>query len=216
MIITIDGPTASGKSTIAYLLAQQLSAFYINSGLLFRAVGYVSLSNPAAVESETMTHFFEEHVRYIYTPETNAELLYDTNNITPFLKTAEIDYAASIVAMHPFVRQAVLTYQRTLADDHSTVVADGRDCGVVVFPQAEYKLYITASLDVRAYRWHLSQKNSSFTLEQCKEIVDQRDKRDAHRPVSPLRPADDALIIDTSHMTVEQVITSIVELLKKP
>ena len=214
MIITIDGPTASGKSTIAQLLAEQLSALYINSGLLFRAVAYILQSRGYDVtyfnSHESIAALInDESVRYEYTPGTGVRISFEEKDITPFLKTPDIDRAASLIATQPSVRQALLNYQRKLADDFDAV-ADGRDCGTVVFPEADYKFYITADLRARAMRWqrtHNDHKNLS--LEEIEKIIAQRDKRDSSREIAPLKPAHDALIIDTSNMTIQEVLNTL-------
>ena len=112
-------------------------------------------------------------MRYNFTQTEGAVIYYYDENITPHLKTADIDLASSIVAMQPFVRQEILSYERTLADDHN-VIADGRDCGTVIFPHAQYKFFITANPDVRADRWQRDQRKvgEEFSLEECKRVVD--------------------------------------------
>ncbi len=226
MIITIDGPTASGKSTIAYQVAEQRAALYINSGLLFRAIGYLALKEDISLSTDLSTHdgalsrllerlFNQGELTYRYTKETGPQIFSVHESITPHLKTVEIDTAASIVALNPLVRQTVLDYQRKLANDFS-VVADGRDCGTIVFPHATYKFYITASLEVRAARWQQNPHNKHFTLEECIAIVKERDARDSARSLAPLKPADDAFIIDTSHMSVAEVLDTIFEIVDPP
>ncbi len=214
MIITIDGPTASGKSTIAQLLAEQLSALYINSGLLFRAVAYILQSRGFDMtylnSHESIAALFSnESIRYKYTPGTGAHIFFEHTDITPFLTTPDIDRAASLIATQPSVRQALLDYQRKLADDFD-VVADGRDCGTVVFPEADYKFYITADLRIRAMRWQRAHKNhKNLNLEEVEKIIAQRDKRDSNREIAPLKPAYDSFIIDTSHMTIQEVLNTL-------
>lgn len=221
MIITIDGPTASGKSTIAQLLAQQQDYLYINSGLLYRAVAYVLIQKKLPIDAHSHLARIEVDllfpaITYHYHRDKGASILWNNKNITHLLKTAEIDLAASIVALQPLIRQEILEYERTLADEFN-VIADGRDCGTVIFPQAEHKFFITASLNVRAERWQRDQRNAGkeFSLEAAKSIVEERDRRDAERSISPMKPADDALIIDTSSMTIQDVLTKLITIIGK-
>jgi cytidylate kinase len=220
MIITIDGPTASGKSTIAKLLAEQLDVMYINSGLMYRATAYVlrqkkiPISHDKHLSKGQVTALFQE-IEYSYTKDKGPILRWNGQAITHLLKTADIDLASSVVALQPIVRQDILDYERRLADAQD-VIADGRDCGTVIFPQAEHKFYITASLEVRALRWQRDQlkEGKQFTLDECMQIVGERDRRDAEREISPMKPADDALIIDTSTMTVQDVITELITIIQ--
>ncbi len=219
MIITIDGPTASGKSTIARLLAEQQDIMYINSGLIYRAAAYVLTHNGTPLThhhhlSKDEVDALFTRIRYSYSKLHGALIHWHDKNITHLLKTAEIDLAASIVAIQPLVRQEILEYERRLADDHD-VIADGRDCGTVIFPQAKYKFYITASLAIRAERWRRDQLKTGklFSLEESTAIVEERDRRDAERAISPMKPADDALIIDTSCMTIQEVLTELITII---
>lgn len=233
MIITIDGPTASGKSTAARLLAEQLSFMHINSGLLYRALAYV-LYNDIAEHHKNMnitifeTILAEDHAylgiqnvekickkfTYTFTAGRGSDIIFNGKSITHLLKTPEIDQAASIASTHASTRQALLDYQRTLANDYN-IIADGRDCGTVVFPHADYKFFLTASLDVRVARHQgstlyqgkaLDPFKSHLSFEQAKKAVAERDARDSHRSLAPLKPAPDGYIIDSSNMTVQEVI----------
>lgn len=267
MIITIDGPTASGKSTVARLLAEQLGYMHINSGLLFRALAYILLKHAEKYEVLPKKHVTHEHekvsifkkiitqypelldvqsienliaeekLHYRFVKDKGAEVFIKHEHITPYLKSPLIDETASIIATHASVRQILLDYQRTLADEHN-VVADGRDCSTVVFPNADYKFFLTASLDVRAQRWAgsltLHPRNSrsqesafnaagrqmhpgsnQLSLAECKQIVAARDERDSTREIAPLKQASDAYIIDSSKMTVQEVISEMTNVIGK-
>ncbi len=146
MIVTIDGPTASGKSTVARLLAEQLAGLYINSGLLFRAVGYAIRCKGLSPEedfSEQEIENFVNAINYSSTPE-GIQIAYQGTIITPHLKTALIDKYASVLGTNKKIREALTTYQQKLARSQDIVVADGRDAGTVVFPDAELKFFLTA------------------------------------------------------------------------
>lgn len=221
MIITIDGPTASGKSTIARMLAEQQDIMYINSGLLYRAAAYVLKHNGTPVShhkhlTQTEVDALFTSIHYTYTKEKGPIVRWHDTVITHLLKTAEIDLAASVVAVQPLVRQEILEYERKLAYQHD-VVADGRDCGTVIFPHAEHKFFITGSLEIRAERWRRDQAlaGKQFSLQESMKIVDERDRRDREREISPMVPADDALIIDTSHMTIQEVLIELITLVKQ-
>ena len=247
MIITIDGPSASGKSTIAGLLAQQRGWMHLNSGLLFRAVAYIfikrshklaatdhdshhsrglDISNlktmivhhPELLSTQSLEKMItDEKLHYRFVKDKGAEVLINHEQITPFLKTPEIDAAASIIATHASVRQVLLDFQHKLCD-HNNVIADGRDCGTVVFPHAQYKFFLTASLEVRAARHgcHLGPDQQKLSFEECLRLVSQRDERDSKRSVAPLQPANDAYVIDSSHMSVQDVIDEIIDVIGMP
>ena len=207
MIITIDGPVASGKSTVARLLAKKLNYQYLNTGLMFRAVAYLLYIKNQTLNLSELT--------YTYTPDTGAQMLYQDHNITPLLKTPEMDQLASQVATQPEVRTALLEYQQQLAQEHD-VVAEGRDTGTVVFPNAEYMFFITASLAIRAERWQgfQHQKGNEYSLAESKEIIKERDSRDEQRDVAPLVIPESAHEIDTSDMTIEQAVDACLKIIQ--
>ncbi len=220
MIVTIDGPTASGKSTVARELAKRLGITYINSGLLFRALAYLAETKHLTLNSESLNHILtlgkESILRYCYTQEQGAQVFYQDEDITPLLKTPSMDQLASKIALDPQVREVIALYQQKLAQTHS-VIAEGRDCGTVIFPQADYKFYITASLDVRAQRWQKDQekKGAHYTLKESKHFVEERDTRDSERSLAPLAIPVGAQVIDTSTMTIGQVIDTCLAFIKQ-
>lgn len=211
MIITIDGPAASGKSTVAQLIAQKLDCYYLNSGLLYRALAYIihdqgmqsedyaQVSQGALLDMLDPTCF-----SYCYTYGSVA-IIYKQQDITTYLKSATIDHLASALSSLKEVRAALLEYQRAFARDHC-LVTDGRDCGTVVFPQADYKFFLTASVEVRAMRWQKEQahKGIALSLQESKQSILTRDHRDMTRVLSPLMAAPDAYSIDNSYLTQEQ------------
>ncbi len=209
MIITIDGPVASGKSTIAELLAKKRGYLYLNTGLLFRAVAYLLYIKNQTLNLSALT--------YTYTKDNGAQILYKDHNITPLLKTPEMDQLASQVATQKEVREALLVYQRQVAKEHN-VVAEGRDTGTVVFPHADYKFYITASLEERAKRWQAYQliRRNNYTLEDSIAMVNERDTRDEQRNVAPLRIPTGAHVIDTSDMTIDDAVNACQLIINKP
>jgi cytidylate kinase len=212
MIITIDGPTASGKSTIARLLAQELHIFYLSSGLLYRALAYVlmmkkrydyhKLSNPSIDDIDAVFN----QLYYDHDKDHKERMLYHHEDIFEYLKSAMVDQGASIVSTHAYVRNQANNFQRRVAQKRSIVV-DGRDTGSVVFPDADYKFFLTAMLEIRAVRWQIFQqkKGIMYTLEQACAQVQERDERDTKRIVDPLCIPEKAVIVDSSYLSEQQI-----------
>jgi len=223
IVITIDGPVASGKSTVALALANRLSFYYLYSGLLYRFIAYyfthvqrMSEHQLKDISFDMVTKLFSDTAfEYRYTPLHGAEILYKGENFTKYLKGAAVDRLASIVSVKQGVREALMNFQRTLAAKHN-LIADGRDCGTVVFPTACYKFFLTASEEVRARRWQRDQMRLSniFTLEESMRIIADRDKRDTTRELSPLKKAEDAIEIDSSTLTLGETIDTILGYIK--
>ncbi len=221
MIITIDGPTASGKSTAAHALAKKLGFYYIDSGLFYRALGYLLVTRAAYTVAdlnsikESDIQLYMSRCRYIY-DQTGAHILYEDADITPFLKTKDVDVYASLIGGTPQVRIGLEEHMRVLARDQNLVI-DGRDTGSIIFPQADYKFFLTASLAVRAARWLVDQgkKGIVVTLLQAEESVSARDERDTSRPVAPLCIPKGAHVIDSSTFTQEQTIEAFLKIIQK-
>lgn len=224
MIITFDGPSASGKSTIAQLLARDLSIMYLNTGLLYRAFAYClvhecsySVTMLASPELSDIAFVAgSSFIRYDYDAQHGALLYYNNVNIADELKKPEVDQWASIVSAHPSVRKALLSLQRDLGVQRDLVV-EGRDCGTVVFPHADHKFFITASLETRARRWQVDQqtRKKSVSYDDAYSALCERDARDSNRPVAPLIMPSDAHIIDTTHMELSDVLALIKSYVKK-
>lgn len=222
MIITIDGPTASGKSTIASLVAEKLGFYYISSGILFRALAYIlSCENKYSpdfsnVKESDLSFYSGDRIVYHYCPNAGAQVFFDCNDITPFLKTSVIDRYASLIAVNPHVRKQLLKLQHTIAQKHNVVV-EGRDSGSVVFPHADIKFFLTASVRVRARRWKHDQEkhHKKFTLAQAIKHISERDMRDQSRAIAPLIIPPDAIIIDNSDMTLPETLQVIIAAIKK-
>lgn len=218
MIITIDGPTASGKSTVARLLAKKLAFFYINSGLFFRAVGYILINNYVYSledlykpnENDIDEIMVPDRFVYSYDDKFQERIYFDQQDITPWLKNSYIDKAASVVSIHEFLREHLNNMQRRLAQNLNIVI-DGRDSGTVVFPQAEIKIYLTATNQVRAQRWQQDQqrKGNKVEIDEALKIIQERDERDSSRECAPLRIAHDALVIDNSLLNKEETLERI-------
>lgn len=224
MIITIDGPSASGKSTVARELARRLGIYYLNTGMLYRALGYllihhcnyneINLVNPQ--EADVAVCLKHKNLIYSYDVDGKVHIFFQGLDITPHLKTSEIDRAASLVSAQPIARVKLLEFQRSFAEKHD-LVAEGRDVGSVVFPEAQIKFYLTASIEVRATHWRADRARSGeqFTLAESIEKLAARDKRDLERAVSPLVVPGGAYIVDSSHLTKEETVEHLFEIVQK-
>lgn len=219
MIITIDGPVASGKSTVACQLAQELGFFYLYTGFLYRGLAYVlvhdycyndvQLRDVREEDLDAIVHYRTSDKRifeYKY-EEGAAKIFYKGKDISPFLKTKEIDNYSSLISAQPLVRHAVLEYQVRMGHEYN-LVAEGRDVGTVVFPDANYKFFLTASVDVRAQRWQEMQKKlgADYSFQESKAAIMERDRRDQDRKASPLKAAKDAIVIDCSNISIDEVV----------
>lgn len=217
MIITIDGPTASGKSTVARAVAHRLSIYYLCSGLLFRGLAYILLRDKKYTletialckRSDAVLMLNPLLFEYDY-QDGKERIIFNSNDITPQLKNSVIDQASSLLSTNAYVRPLLIEYQRNIAERRS-LVADGRDTGSVVFPQADYKFFLTASLQKRASRWQKDQekRGTVFTLQQAIDKVNERDMRDSQRAIAPLVVPQDAIVIDSTNLSVEDVVNKI-------
>lgn len=216
MIITIDGPVASGKSAAAQLLAQHIGFYHLSSGLLFRALAYI-LTEHAGYREATLYSpassdiaYYLDPTRFICTFDEAGKfhIFFEGDDIVPLLKQKEIDQYASIIATNEVVRQAMISLQQTIAQSYNLVV-DGRDSGSVVFPNASIKFFLTASVEVRAFRWQLAQKKHGvdLSLQEALEQIESRDERDKKRTLSPLIIPEGAVVIDNSGYSVQETVT---------
>lgn len=211
MIITIDGPAASGKSTTARELAQQLHFFYVNSGLLYRGLSWLILTHFTLDDLLTLSHEkineLKEQLTY-QEKDGKASLIWEKENITPLLKNPQIDRAASLLGMNEHAREIVFKWQKELVCQHPNSIIEGRDAGSLVFPHADYKFFLTAQPEIRAERWHKDQraKGNEFSLKEALQFVKDRDERDTKRRIAPLQVPEGALIIDNSEMNLKETI----------
>ena len=200
MIIAVDGPAAAGKGTIARALTQHFGYHFLDTGTLYRRVGLALLQSDVNPGDHTAAVAIAQNLNAH--PHSDLEL-----------RTEAVGAAASIVAVIPEVRYALLAYQRSFADQEPGAVLDGRDIGTVVCPDADVKLFITASPEVRTKRRlaELQSFGSDVKFEAVLEDIRKRDERDRTRAVAPLVPAADAVVIDTSEMTVEEAIAAAIK-----
>ncbi len=223
MIITIDGPVASGKSTVAKMLAKQLHFYYINSGFLYRSFAYI-LHYKCGIDLNALASYnFGEELpfsldRYSYEySDYRVRVFFEGEDITKYLIYPNIDAAASIIAKNAYIRDHIVNFQRHLASLHRNVIAEGRDCGTFVFDKAQFKFFLTASLEARAKRWAKSRERTGnyFTLEEAMIFIHQRDERDMQRVIAPLKPAPDAIIIDNTNIDLNATLQLMLDHMKK-
>lgn len=201
--IAIDGPSGAGKSTIAKAVAERLNLDYIDTGAMYRAVGYKMLQEGVALDNlagiKALLHSTDIDF-------SAGNIILDGEIINDKIRTPEISRQASACSALRIVREKLVEQQQKMGREKS-VIMDGRDIGTVVFPDAEYKFFIVASAQIRAERRYkeLVEKGQQVTLEQVLSDMLERDHNDSTREVTPLRKADDALEVDTSHMTIEEV-----------
>ncbi len=213
--IAIDGPAGAGKSTIAKRVAKELNYIYVDTGAMYRAIAYYLLENKVDVENQEALAKALEGVSVSIQYEDGAQQVYlNGENVTGYLRTEKVGNMASVSSAKPVVRQALLELQRTLAKENN-VVMDGRDIGTNVLPEAQVKVYLTASSRERASRRYkeLIEKGESADLDQIEKDIIERDNRDMNRDIAPLRQAEDARYIDSSDMSIDEVVEVIKNLL---
>lgn len=212
--IAIDGPAGAGKSTIAKRVAKELSYIYVDTGAMYRAMAlYLIRRGVGKDETERIASVSQEpdiSIRYL-----NGEqiVLLNGENVNAYLRTEEVSSMASVSSALAQVRQKLLELQRDLARKQS-VVMDGRDIGTTILPDAQVKIYLTASSLTRAKRRYLEfrEKGEDCSLDEIQKEIEERDQRDMDREVSPLRQAEDAVYVDSSEMTIDQVVERILKI----
>lgn len=212
--IAIDGPAAAGKSTVAKVVAKKLSYVYIDTGAMYRTLTYAALEQKVDIENEEQLMEVVKNVNIEFQQGENTQLVFlNGQDVSEVIRTPEVTNRVSIVAKHRLVREEMVRRQQELAEKGG-VVMDGRDIGTHVLPDAEVKIFMLASVDERAERRHLENMNKGFdsNLEQLKEEIAQRDKLDSEREVSPLKKADDALELDTTSLSIEEVVQKIMSI----
>ncbi|KAB2454858.1 (d)CMP kinase [Bacillus sp. CH126_4D] len=212
--IAIDGPAAAGKSTVAKVVAKKLSYVYIDTGAMYRTITYAALEQKVDIENEEKLMEVVKNVNIDFQQGENTQLVFlNGQDVSEVIRTPEVTNRVSIVAKHRLVREEMVRRQQELAEKGG-VVMDGRDIGTHVLPDAEVKIFMLASVEERAERRHLENMNKGFdsNLEQLKKEIAQRDKLDSEREVSPLKKADDALELDTTSLSIEEVVQKIMSI----
>lgn len=212
--IAIDGPAAAGKSTVAKIVAEKLSYIYIDTGAMYRALTYKAILNNSNLEDEhKLMKILDETIIELLPGKHGQFIFLDGKDVTNEIRTSEVTNSVSIVAKHKLVREEMVRRQQSFAINGG-VVMDGRDIGTHVLPNAEVKIFLLASVEERAIRRHYEnvQKGFSSDLEKLKEEISLRDKLDSEREVAPLKKSKDAVEIDTTALSIEQVVEKIMNL----
>ncbi|ERJ12802.1 (d)CMP kinase [Haloplasma contractile] len=211
--IAVDGPAGAGKSTISKLLAKQLEFIYIDTGAMYRAITYKALKLGIDTQDETMYEFIDDTS---ITLTKDNRVLVDEHEVTEEIRSTEISNNVSIVSSIKTVREKLVSLQRNIAEKNH-VVMDGRDIGTNVLPNADVKFYLNASVDVRAKRRYLenSKKGIESNFEQIKQDIIKRDYLDSTRELNPLRKADDAIEVDTSALSIDEVVNKLIVIIKR-
>ena len=212
-VITIDGPGGSGKGTLAGMLAARLGWHLLDSGALYRLLALAAQNHGADLTNEEMLTGLAAHldVQFIAAEgDQEQRTVLEGEDVSRAIRTETIGAGASRVAALPAVRQALLARQQAFREAPG-LVADGRDMGTVVFPDAQLKIFLTASPEIRAERRYrqLLEKGETASLAGLLDEINARDERDMNRSIAPLRPADDAILIDSSHMSIENVLETV-------
>ncbi len=218
LIITIDGPAAGGKSTVARLIAKKLSASFLDTGAMYRAVTLAAMKAGVDMNNENQLLAVIEKTKFQFTIKNQTMLAcIDGIDVSEQIRTPEVTAKAHYIASSPKVRAKLVELQRQFAAKEQKIVTEGRDQGTVAFPAANVKFYLTADLTERAKRRQaeLREKGVDSSLEQIQASLEKRDRSDRNRTVGPLKIARDAIIIDTTTLTIEQVVEKILTLVKE-
>lgn len=216
MKIAIDGPAGAGKSTIARILAAKLGVLYIDTGAMYRALALKALNTTINLHDpqDLLELALHTHIHFELNDQ-QQKVICDGRDVTEAIRSPEVSAVVSQVAVHPAVRKQMVIMQRDMARNHS-VVMDGRDIGECVLPDADYKFYVTASLEERTKRRIKELQANGYEVdeERVKREIMQRDHQDSHREVGALKLLPDSILIDTSALTVDQAVTKIMKIIQ--
>lgn len=214
--IAIDGPAGAGKSTIAKKVAKELDFVYVDTGALYRAIAHYLVTNKIDIEKDEVLSKACEEITVAIEYENNVQQVYlNGENVTPYLRTEETGNMASKSSAKAPVRAALLDLQRDMAKQYN-VVMDGRDIGTNVLPDAEVKIYLTASSKERAGRRYkeLVEKGEKPDFDRIEADIIERDERDMNRAIAPLKQAEDAVLVDSSDMGIDEVVDTILSIVR--
>ena len=210
--IAIDGPAGSGKSTISKIIATKLGIEYIDTGAMYRAITLKAIQLGIDIDDENQYHFLESTSLDI----CNGRFIMDGVDVSDEIRSVEVTNAVSTPSKMAKVREYLVEYQQKISNSKNCIM-DGRDIGTTVLPDANVKIYLTASSDARARRRYdeLKAKGEECDLQKIKEDIEQRDYQDMHRDISPLKQADDAVLVDSSDMGIDEVVEAIKTVINK-
>ena len=215
--IALDGPAGAGKSTIARRVAEALGILYLDTGAMYRAIGIKAVAQGLSPKDEAaigaMLESTDLDIRFV---AGTQEVWLDGVNVSEAIRTPEASRAASDVSTLPVVRRALVDLQRQIASRQSLIM-DGRDIGTHVLPDARHKFFLTASVDERAHRRLLdlqNRGNQTATLDEVRADIEYRDRQDSERAFAPLRQAEDAILVDTTNLSIEEVVQTILDLIE--
>ena len=214
--IAIDGPAGAGKSTIAKLVAKEKGFIYVDTGAMYRAIAlYLIRNNVALDDNASMVKYASEAEVSIKYVDGQQQVLLNGENVNGLIRTEDVSKMASVSSAVPEIRTMLLELQRKLAREND-VVMDGRDIGTNILPNAQYKIFLTASAEERANRRYkeLKEKGIDCDYEQIKADIIERDERDSNRATAPLKQAEDAVLVDSSDMTIDEVAKTIIDYCK--
>ncbi|MEA4902383.1 (d)CMP kinase [Desulfitobacterium sp.] len=211
--VAVDGPAGAGKSTIAKAVAKRLGIFYVDTGAMYRAIALKTLRSNIPIDHEDEVGQMVQETEIVLDHSDARRVFCDGEDVTEAIRNPEVSRAVSKIAAYPIVRERLVQLQRREAE-RGAVIMDGRDIGTVVLPQADLKIFLTASPEERAYRRWLELYNSGkeLSLDEVKQDMQRRDKQDSERAVAPLIPAADALILDTTGLSVQEIVDQIIKL----
>lgn len=213
--IAIDGPAGAGKSSVSKILAGRLHYAYLDTGAMYRAVTYEVLTRKVEGE-ESIISMTEKLDMEVQPGEAGMEVFVDGKNVTPFIRTPEVSSKVSAVSAIGGVRKAMVVIQRKQAEKGG-IVLDGRDIGTTVLPKADVKIFLTASVHTRALRRfkEITEGHPEMTMEEVEKEISRRDYLDSHREISPLRKAEDAILLDNGDLTLEGTAEAIISICEK-
>jgi cytidylate kinase len=215
-VITIDGPSGAGKGTVSTILANRLGWHFLDSGAIYRVLAIASIHHQIDPTDEAGLLPLATGLDVSFTPaDKGSKVILEGEDVTDDIRSEEVGSVASKIASLPSVREALLRRQRAFKESPG-LVADGRDMGTVVFPEAEVKIFLTASANQRAHRRfnQLKEKGHDVSISRLLTDIEARDDRDANRTIAPLIPAKDALFVDSTELDVEQVLEKITEFVR--
>lgn len=216
--IAIDGPGGAGKSTVARAVAKQLGFIYVDTGAIYRAIGLKFVRTGKPFTNENIISVLPGTELSLTHIDVEQHIIIDGEDVSSLIRTQEISSAASRVSAVPEVRAFLLDLQRDIAKKNN-VIMDGRDVGTVILPNAEVKIFLTANIEVRARRRHKELMAKGLetpdTFERVLKEVSERDKADSERATAPLKPAEDAVLVDTSDMDFEQSVQTVINIIRR-